>query len=30
VDDAKAKFDLLAANGPSEDAFTFKTLFPPR
>ena len=30
VEEAKAKFDLLAANGPSQDEFTFNSVFTPR
>lgn len=29
VEEAKAKFDRLGADGPAADAFTFKTQFPP-
>jgi hypothetical protein len=30
VEEAKSRFDRLAGDGPSQDAFTFKTIFPPR
>jgi heme-degrading monooxygenase HmoA len=29
VDEAKARLELLRANGPSSDAFTFRSPFPP-